>query len=458
LTSNQSDLWPRRVLAALAIVLIPALYLYDLGGMGMIGPDEPRYAWISRAMAHSGDWLIPRLWNEPWYEKPPLLYWLSGMGFAAGLDADWAPRLPVALLSISFLAFFGWRIREIWDSTTAVVAAVFLATSAGWLAYSHIAVTDLPLAAFFSAAVLLLCGSHPRPVLAGAALALAVLAKGLVPLVLFLPVLALNYRRLRLASIAVFLLLSIPWFAITQVRSGGDMFHVLFVQQTFGRFASAALQHVQPWWFYVPIALLLLFPWFPLLPLALRARGQDARVLGSVVAFGFFFFSLALNKLPGYLLPLLPLACALVALGLKVTPRPGLWLGGSLALLGLLPALAAVIPGAVVNGFGRTAIPWWLIWTGLAAGVAGAFFVIRRPWQAALMVTGAVAVLGLLWFESVSFGELDRNASARAVWRALHPGCFAEEPRTPAYGMYYYSNHRLPPCPKLDPDPQGVVR
>src|SRR5580698_729643 len=126
--------------------------------MGMVQPDEPRYADIGRAMAQSGDWITPRLWGQPWFEKPALLYWMTATGFRLGLGPDLAPRLPVALLSLLFLAFFWVRLDVEFGRRAASFATAMLATSAGWLAYSHVAVTDLPMAAFFSAAVFLSLG------------------------------------------------------------------------------------------------------------------------------------------------------------------------------------------------------------------------------------------------------------------------------------------------------------
>jgi 4-amino-4-deoxy-L-arabinose transferase-like glycosyltransferase len=91
------------------LALIPAVYflfLFNLTGVGLLGPDEPRYAAIGREMARSGDWITPRLWGEPWFEKPALLYWMTAAAFRAGLGDDLAPRLPVALLSVGFLIFY----------------------------------------------------------------------------------------------------------------------------------------------------------------------------------------------------------------------------------------------------------------------------------------------------------------------------------------------------------------
>ncbi len=272
----------RRVALAAAIALAGALYLADLTGMGLVGPDEPRYAAIGRAMAGSGDWITPRLWGQPWFEKPVLLYWMTASAFRLGMGPDLAPRLPVALLSLAFLAFFWWRLRSEWDTRVAFCSTAMLATSAGWLTYSHIAVTDLPLSVFFCAAVLLSIPWLARQERAGltaaaACLGLAALAKGLVPLVLFLPLFAFGWRRLgdwlRPGPLLAFSICALPWYILCLMRNGSDFPRVLFVQQTFGRFASAALQHVQPPWFYIPISLLLLYPWFPIL--SFDAAGMD---------------------------------------------------------------------------------------------------------------------------------------------------------------------------------------
>jgi len=144
----------RPILWLAAALLAYFLYFFRLSGTGLLGPDEPRYAAIGREMAYSSDWITPRLWGQPWFEKSPWLYWMTGAGFRLGLSDDLAPRLPVALLSVAFLALFYWLLEREFGARPAMFSTLILGTSAGWLAYSYAAVTDLPMSVFFSAAML----------------------------------------------------------------------------------------------------------------------------------------------------------------------------------------------------------------------------------------------------------------------------------------------------------------
>lgn len=443
----------------LAALLIAALYLANLTGMGMIGPDEPRYADVGRAMARSGDWITPHLWGQPWFEKPALLYWITGAAFKLGFGPDLAPRLPVAVLSLLFLAFFWWRLKIEWDDRVAWFASAMLATSAGWLTYSHVAVTDLPLAAFFSAAVLLSLpwlarGENKTLPFAAACLGLAALAKGLVPLILFLPIFALGWKRLRHwlrpAPLLAFSICALPWYILCTIRNGGEFLRVFFVQQQFARFGSSALQHTQPFWFYLPIFLLLLYPWLPLLAFPSIAiektarRDPRVRSLAAVVLFGFIFFSVAVNKLPGYLIPLLPSAFALLGLGLARSARPVVPLTASTILLAVMPAASVLAPRMLASRhWSVLEIPTYgtAIW--LIAVVVAGFFVARfGPRFSPLL-----AALAFLWLQFVAFPRFDAEASTRPIWLRDHPLCTpAGASRDINYGLYYYSGRLLPVC------------
>jgi 4-amino-4-deoxy-L-arabinose transferase-like glycosyltransferase len=465
----------RRAAIVAAILLVCALYLSNLGGMGLVSTDEPRYADIGRAMARTGDWVTPRLWGHPWFEKPALLYWMIACGFKLGLGPELAPRLPVALMGLFFLVFMWFRVRAVWDFRTATYSTALLATSAGWLACSRVAITDIPLAVLFSAAVLLSPDAdRPRRfTLIGAILGLATLAKSLPALVFFLPVLVLDYRRLRSwlgpGPVLAFAVVCLPWHILCTLQNGQAFLRVLFIDHQLGRFLSPALQHGQPWWFFLPVLPLLLYPWFPLLMVVSQDfRDRRDRILAAVVLFGFVFLSLSRNKLATYLLPLLPSLCILIGSGLaraETAKAPKAFtrslIAISVALLGLLPVAAGILPTALATGL-RTAplsfstlfpaIPLWLV-AGLLAGILIAF-VFRRD---SLPVTAFLAAVCFLGFQVAVSPNLDQIVSARPLWLAHHPTCMPMLPRRLVYGLNYYAGRELPGCDILDPSGLTVV-
>lgn len=302
--------------ARLGATLLALLILYPAfpSVWGLYGPDEPRYASIAREMARSGDWLTPVLDGKLWFEKPPLLYWLGACGYRLGLGPEAAPRVPIGLFSAGFLVWFGWYLRRWLTGRQAAMAAAVLATAAGWVAYSNVAVTDVPLAICFCVAMLLARswiddGRWRDAALAGLFFGLATLAKGLVPLALAAPLLWFARRRFKqwpLVGTAT-LLVAAPWYWTMWTRHRWAFFDEFILEHHFSRFASNALQHEQPFWFYIPVLLGLLVPWTPFVSL------RD-KYFVAWAGFGLVFFSAATNKLPGYLMPLLPAIAVLVAL------------------------------------------------------------------------------------------------------------------------------------------------
>jgi 4-amino-4-deoxy-L-arabinose transferase-like glycosyltransferase len=310
------------------------------------------------------------------------------------------------------------------------------------------------MAVFFSGAVLL--ALEGRLTWAAACLGMAVLAKSLVPLVLFLPLIAMALRPI---PALVFLGVAVPWHALNYWRNGKEFLWVLFVQQQFGRFTTVERQHVQQWWFYLPVLLMALYPWFPLLPLA-RFEWKDRRVrmLAYVVLFGFVFFSASRNKLPTYLLPLLPSACALMGIGLARAAQPEKWMLASAALLGAAPAAARILPAALATGIHTAEIPWRELAIGcLTCGGAGAIAILAAR-RRAVGIIFAGAAAALLWLKVESYPALDAADSARPVWQARHPECISGADRGLDYGLEYYAGRTLDECAVLDPSPGGVVR
>ncbi len=421
----------------------------------MLGPDEPRYAAVGQEIARSGDWVTPHLWGEKWFEKPALLYWMTAIGFKLGLGPDLAPRLPVALLSIAFLVFLFYELKAHLDELAAAYAVGMLATSAGWLAYSHAAVTDIPMSVFFAAAMLLAFrGGMQRAVLAGACLGLAVLAKGLVPLVLAAPLVLRKRRFFDLVVVAaVCVAVAAPWYWLCYQRNGAEFVNEFIWKHHFQRFASPELQHVQPWWYYVPVLLAALFPWTPVLftmP-ASKDRSGFRLFLIAWTIMGFLFFSASTNKLPGYLLPVLPALCILLAMRLVELKNARWVLAACGLLLAAIPFVADMLPVALVSGLGRTPVPsrdWFFVIPALllAAQTWKLEAVAKR--QQAVQVLVLAAGLAALFIKIATFPRMDALASARNIWRRVadRPVCVEDINRSWLYGLNYYAGKQLPKC------------
>lgn len=457
------------LLAGLAVVMLDGL-----GAVGLLGPDEPRYAWIGREMADSGDWVTPRLWGSPWYEKPPLLYWLMAAGYTAGLGDDLAPRVPVAVFSLIFLGLQFWLLDRLYGERVAWMATLMLATTAGWSAYSQIGVTDLPLAVTFAGALWLGAlwlerGSAGARYGAAACLALAVLAKGLVPLVLALPLLWMARRRWRelAAPAGLFLLIAAPWFCAMLALHGRAFFDEFIVRHHLARFASPELMHVQPVWFYVPVLIGGLFPWPVMLgrlgPYCWRA--ERLRLAAATLAFGLLFFSLSSNKLPGYVLPLLPPLAVLVAAGADQEKRMGRSLALTALLVALCPVVVTVLPESLLYGL-RRASPGRLSWEYvalLAPFAAGVWWLDGRGRRLTAFAVVAALAGGGLWFVKRSAAPvLDELVSARGLWRRVEPRagetCVESLHRNWRYGLNYYAwRAPLPDCGQ-QPRPLAIVQ
>jgi 4-amino-4-deoxy-L-arabinose transferase-like glycosyltransferase len=335
--------------AVLIIVTLYICYFSHLGVMGFVGPDEPRYAWIARDMAETGDWVTPRLYGRPWFEKPPLLYWGGALFFKLfGSSApEAAARLPgaiSALLATLALAWLAWRS---YGEECARWLLLLLPTSVGMIGFSHAAATDMPFAGMLTIAMvcaavalgLTLTESTPilprtpwfALVLFGFFVGLAVLAKGPAAIilcggaVLFWAIFTKRWRdALRLlhpAAIASFCLTSLPWYILC-ARRNPDFLRVFIIEHNFKRYLTPEFQHVQPFWFYLPIMCIALLPWVvgvlsAVDDLVSRLRSGSRERGFEFLALCWFlwpllFFSVSKSKLPGYILPAVPPVMLLV--------------------------------------------------------------------------------------------------------------------------------------------------
>jgi len=410
-------------------------------------------------MAASHDFITPRLDHQPWFEKPPLLYWMVALGRITQLPDEWAARLPVALASLIVLVFFYAALAREFSQRVAFAATAILSTSAGWIAYSSVAVNDLPMTAAFSAAMLIALFNTRREsgYLAGALLGFSILAKAFVPVVLFVPVFLIA-RRTRWTLLAGCLLVAAPWHVLVWLRNGSAFWQDYFWKQQVLRFFSPELQHGQPFWFYLPVILLGLFPWTPLVALIFSRKTFDdvrVRFLLAWLLFALAFFSASRNKLPGYVLPLLPPLAIVLAVAIDRAGAGRKWWIASAALpLVLLPVIIPALPDALLSGIRSAPVAWQAVATGLPfaiLAVAAWWLAWRENTNLAIATVVAGAMIGLVYVKVKTFPILDQRVSVRGFWRE-HSGeasgaCVDDGVRREwRYGLNYYAGRDLATC------------
>ena len=475
----------------LALVLLVAyLCLFNgLTAFGLVGPDEPRYASIARDMAASGDWVTPRLHGEPWLEKPILYYWVAALGYRVLGDGELAARLPSVLGALTTMLALGWVAWRFYGPTTAALFALVFPSSVAVLVFARAATPDM---LFTSALALALAAAAPlillnprRAVWAyqvafGAALGLAVLAKGPAGVVLagastvIGALLTTRGARVwRLAgpwALASFGIVALPWYVLCTLRNP-EFVQVFFVSHNVQRFLAPVFQHEQPFWYFGPVLLLGLAPWTAAIVATVREAatrltrrawtGSPSIFLASWVLFPVAFFSFSQSKLPGYVLPAVPAAALLLAHALartiQHTRRHARALGlATAAVLGAMTVTFIVAPGIESAGVEAGAVrplAGILGAAALAAGYAG-----NRGQLHTVVAVSALGVALTLWqLNAMLLPRLDPLISTRAAARGAAdladggPVHAYELHRTWHYGLEYYLDQQVLEWTRQDP-------
>lgn len=483
-------------LAMIAWALLIALVFYvcffsHLAALGLVGPDEPRYASVARAMAESGDWVTPRLNGQPWFEKPVLYYWCAAAAFHAFPAGELAARLPSTLAAALAALGIGWIAWRLYGYGAARAVLLISPTCIGVFGFARAATPDM----LFSAALtgVMVAGYHALAqergsiaarVAFGAFLGAATLAKGPAAIALTAGSMALwalgtrrwrdVYRLAHPLALAAFCVIALPWYILCAARNP-DFAHTFLFEHNFERYLTPIFRHEQPFWFFGPVLLLGLLPWTVLLAGAARdaARLWNERAWAGSPGFLFacwaifpvVFFSFSKSKLPGYVLPALPPLALLVARSItrsiKEKER-------------FAPLLATLVGGTFVALAGSAG--YWLrrlpkesgladphrvlVWIVLAAagGLATALLGARRP--AAGVLVAALLMAGLA--EGVNrnvLQQLDAHLSPRAAARAgqshapADPILVYRVHRAWRYGLNFYLHRELPEWTPQSPRP-----
>jgi 4-amino-4-deoxy-L-arabinose transferase-like glycosyltransferase len=342
----------------LLFIPITAFYLWCLGSFPLVGPDEPRYAQIAREMLARRDLITPTLGGLPWFEKPPLLYWMMMLSYRLLGVNEYAARLGPAicgLLTAAFIYLIGRTIGEQADrrlsedgaSSIGRWSALVWLSSLGVISFSRGATFDIVLTMTITGALACFFGAELRTRTNGRESSsrwlhlafsmfcgLSLLAKGLIGFVIVFGVIGF-YFVLRRAwprkAFLISLIWGVPlsclaasvWYGPMIAKHGWTFIDQFIVQQHFARFTTNKYHHPGPFYFYLPWLAGLALPWTMVLVASLIAsrrwkwRGDSpldlVRLFALVwLAVPVVFFSFSGSKLAGYILPVLPAVAILV--------------------------------------------------------------------------------------------------------------------------------------------------
>ena len=500
---------------ALILATLYVCYFSHLGAIGFVGPDEPRYAWIARDMAETGDWITPRLYGRPWFEKPPLYYWGAALCFRLFGVSEASARLPSAISALLATLGMAWLAWRLYGAETARWLLLMLPTTVGMIGFSHAAATDMPFSAMLTIAMVcaaVIVGLVPRKssqegaqpaaplqsepgfarrwlamTLFGFFLGLAVLAKGPAAVILcggavfFWALFTRRWRdALRLfhpAAIAAFCVTALPWYILC-ARRNPDFFRIFIIEHNFKRYLTPEFQHIQPFWFYLPVLFVALYPWVGMAVSAItyvfrRKLGMELDNLTIYVLcwtwFPVIFFSVSKSKLPGYVLPAIPAFAFLTAISLaKALQAERVPVPAGFSVLALTPVSALAVIGifeyfqplaktAESRAYGRECLI-----LGCIAILAILVLSLHKKYSAAIL-SGLVAWVCLLILTySAALPSMDSWFSPRPIaFTVLRDHQMASEVRTFRlqrgwqFGLNFYLQRELQEW--IPSEPQGYV-
>lgn len=341
----------RRSIGILALVGC-VLLLPNLGWTWSLTYHEAFSAEPAREMLQTGDWVVPRIAGVPCWMKPPLTAWVIAASMAVfGSESEFVVRLPIALAGLATAIGVGAIAAKFHGDRIGRLAALCQLTTFYSIFQSRLAEVDMLFAAAITAAMLAflhgVCEHNGRArsrriwiAVYFAAAGLSCLAKGpLGPALIGGPslLLALTEKRARVWSFLFSPLgwligasLVLAWPALAYVMEPSVV--ALWQTHNLDRFTGAYSQGqttargILGWTFYLQMVPLLLLPWTPFVVTGLielrtnaNARAESRaywRLMAFWFCFGFAVFTAAAWKHKHYVIPILPPASILAAIGL----------------------------------------------------------------------------------------------------------------------------------------------
>jgi 4-amino-4-deoxy-L-arabinose transferase-like glycosyltransferase len=417
-------------------------FLAGLPGLLAVPPldrDESRFAQATAQMLETDDYVVINYQDQPRFKKPVGIHWLQAASvslFSSPEARDiWAYRIPSLLGAMLAAAACAWGAAAFFGPVPGLLAGAMLASTFLLSTEAMIAKTDAVLAGTTTLALAALGriyaaarGGPPagrRTVIVfWLAVAVAALVKGPVgPLVVALTIVALALLDRRPAwllglkwywGLIIVLVVVGPWAGAVTVATDGGFWTAALAGDLAPKLAGGQETHGAPPGYHTLLAPLLAFPMTLLLPAALvvawtRRDEPGVRFAVAWLVPTWIFFEILPTKLVHYPLPAYGALAWLAAAALTQPLGPRVrWAGAVLAALAGVALGAGCIYLLTAYGDGSDLTAATLAGGLLAAaGLVGAYMIVRRAPGAALV---SALVLGLLGHAALAAGLVPRLA------------------------------------------------
>jgi len=258
------------------LVLAGIFYMTGLGEFQLFDWDEINFAESSREMLLTKDYFKVQINFQPFWEKPPLFFWLQTLSMKIFGISEYAARFPNAIFGIFTLIVLYATGRKIIDRQFGLVWVLLYIGSLLPHLYFKSGIIDPVFNFFIFLGVLfgirLISEASAKTlngILTGLFIGLAVLTKGpvglLIPLLTFISYWTytgfkklMSLKDLSIIGLTI-LILSFAWYGAELIQNG-PWFMKEFIAYQIELFTEPVAGHKQPWFYHFLVVFLGCFP------------------------------------------------------------------------------------------------------------------------------------------------------------------------------------------------------
>ena len=321
----------KKIFLFLLIAII--IFFQGLTRIPVLDRDEARFATSSKTMLENNDFIDIKMHNENRYKKPIGIYWaqvLSNYFFGKPpYDKIWVYRVPSLFGIILSLFFIFISVKNVFSEKEATLSVLFLVLSLLTISEVHQAKTDGLLFLFVVVCNLLSLRlinekklGYYLKIAYWMSCAFGVLVKGpiififsILPLLVYSLIHKENFLKFLWTKLGIFIffIISIPWFVLITIKSGGAFWYESVLNDLFNKVTSGQESHGFIPGYYTILIFLFFWPasiFLPNLILNMKKNLKSYLIDDRLKSFliisflvPFFIYELIPTKLPHYVFP-----------------------------------------------------------------------------------------------------------------------------------------------------------